>query len=82
MHKWLEQISAKEDDCPYSQLARSRTEIIQEFHAAKAELEMTVAGRRYLAAKAALDAFEAGPPEDPAQYMRDVVIAHREWSKS
>ena len=82
MMKFLDQIAAREADCPFGELARTRTEIIQEYHAARAELETTVVGRKYLAAEEAMRKLEAGPPEDARQYMREVVIAHREWKQS
>jgi hypothetical protein len=80
--KFLKQIARTEADCPFGELQRTRTEVLQEYHAALAELETTVVGRRFLEAARQLQTLEEGPPEDARQYMREVIEAHKDWSRN
>jgi len=80
--KFLDQLARIEKDCPFGELARTRTAIIQEYHSALLALEATVTGRRFLAAAEALQKFEQGPPEDPREYIVEVVKAHAKWREN
>lgn len=79
---FLDRLARTEKNCPFGELQRTRTELVQEYHSALMELEATVVGRRFLAAAEALQKFDQGPPDDPREYIREVVKAHAKWREN
>ena len=82
MSSFLKRLERTERTCPFTELQRTRTAALQDYHSALAELENTVVGRKFLAAARTLQTLEQGPPEDPREYIQQVVTAHRSWSKN